>query len=119
MICPDHNATASSRRAERRSARAATAPVRGPKVRALDCGSTATAFASRGSAPACCLRKCKKGDSFAVALQGGLRPQTSESERCYAGCQSVTGGRKRGEGAQESGTELRQWEDCWTGIAGR
>jgi len=50
--------------------RAFSPEVRGPKARALECGSAATAFAPAGHA------RSRKGGSLAAALPGGLRPQT-------------------------------------------
>jgi len=51
--------------------------LRGPKVRTLECGSAATAFA-RDTVTVGGTRPARKGGSFAAALQGGLRPQMSK-----------------------------------------
>jgi len=50
--------------------------MRGPKVRGLECGSVATAFANGGASAGQAYSARRRRQ--AAALQGGLRPQMSK-----------------------------------------
>ena len=50
--------------------------MRGPKVRALECGSVTTAFANGGASAGQAYSARRRRQ--AAALQGGLRPQMSK-----------------------------------------